>query len=317
MDATAAVFLGVPNYRQVLAPGFDLLREAGIPVLENMDAALGSVTDTDHDLAAITVAVSGLETWGAAEMDACENLRGIVKSGTGVDNIDLAAAKERGIIVGNTPGLNANAVAELAVSHMLAALRHLGTARTAILAGDTTITVGQELSGKTVGIVGFGTIGRRVMQLLTGFGVDVLVSDPQVPTDQPGVEVVELEELLERSDIVSLHAPAIPATHGMIDADALRRMKPTAVLVNTSRGLLIDEAALLDALDRGVIYGAALDVFVQVPPSPGHPLVTHPRVFATNHAGAATVESDRQVAIATAEGAIQILQGRDPDSRLV
>lgn len=317
MSSKETVFLGVPNYRKVLASGFELLEQANLRLVENFNPSLESVVDFDLGLNEVSLIVSGLERWDSDAMDRCPQLRGIVKSGTGLDNIDLDAARARNILVANTPGLNANAVAELTVAYMIAAMRHFSAGRAAIQDGVAAVPVGQEVSHKTVGILGYGEIGRRVCQLLSGFDVDILVSDPAVNSDQDGVEVVELNELLMRSDVLTLHAPASRGTDKIINERSLALMKSSAVLVNTARGSLVDEDALLDALNSGRLFGAALDVFDREPPSPEHVLVDHPKVFSTNHMGAASVESDQKVARATAEAIIAISRGQDPMHRVV
>lgn len=316
-DRLNTVFLGVPNYREVLEPGYQILTGGGFDLIENFDPLLHSVVSATDRLSEIELAVSGLEIWDAEAMDACSNLKGIVKSGTGVDNIDLEAARSRGIVVANTAGLNSNAVAELAVGYMLAGLRALAVARESVTGDGPRPPLGRELSGKTIGIVGLGAIGRRVAKLLSGFEPHILGYDPVAGSEIEGVTRASFEEVLRNADVITLHAPATAQTENMINASTLATMKPGAVLVNTARGRLIDEAALIEALDSGALFGVALDVFTVEPPSPDNPLLSHPRVFCTNHIGAATAESDHKVAIATAEGIVAIAEGREPANRIV
>ncbi|WP_104180384.1 hydroxyacid dehydrogenase [Arthrobacter sp. B0490] len=207
------------------------------------------------------------ETFSRELIEASPRLRIIARHGVGTDNVDLQAASDQGVWVTTTPGANGNAVAE----HVFALL--LTTARKLLLAHDNirhgkwsegkADLIGFELSGKTLGLVGFGAIGRRVATIARGFGMDVLVSDPYAAEHDvldAGATPVDLEELLEASDIVSIHAPLLPSTRHMIGAQELASMKSSAVIINTSRGGLIDESALRVALTSGALAGAALDV---------------------------------------------------------
>jgi D-3-phosphoglycerate dehydrogenase len=232
-------------------------------------------------------------------VDAAPRLRWIARAGAGLDNIDVAAAKERGIAVLNVPGANSVAVAELVFALLLALFRQIPEADASLRRGawEKARFKGRELRGKTLGIVGLGRIGRAVAQRARAFEMTVVGHDPLVADADAraaGVEPLPLDDLLVRADIVTLHVPATPQTRGMIGAAQLARMPRGAVLVNAARGGLVDEAALHAALVSGALGGAALDVFETEPPG-ASPLLTLPNVVATPHLGASTVEAQDAV----------------------
>jgi len=207
------------------------------------------------------------ERFPAARIAVSPRLKVIARHGAGIDTVDVATAQQRGITVTCCPGGNANAVAEHVFALLLSLGRKVVAGHTGLANGPWPRTkqhlVGQELSGRVIGIVGFGEIGRLVSRIARGFGMEVLVSDPFLKPEvakENSASLVELDELLERSGVVSLHAPLTPATKHLINADRLARMRPDALLVNTARSGLVDEHALVDALIRGQIAGAALDV---------------------------------------------------------
>jgi D-3-phosphoglycerate dehydrogenase len=242
----------------------------------------------------------------AAILESADALRIIGRAGIGTDNIDVAAASRRGIIVENTPGGNATTAAEHALCLLLAMVRFVPQATASIKAGrwEKKRFRGVELTGKTLGVVGLGNIGRIVCERARGLKMEVLVYDPFVgaeAAERLGAELVGLDELCTRSDFITLHTPLTPETRGIIGAAALGRMKRGVYLVNAARGGLVDEDALLAALDSGQVAGAALDVFVNEPPDPGSRLVQHERVICTPHLGASTGEAQEKVGVEVAE----------------
>jgi D-3-phosphoglycerate dehydrogenase len=225
----------------------------------------------------------------------------IGRAGTGVDNIDVAAATRRGVVVMNTPGGNATAACEHTFALLLALFRRLPDAVADLREGgwNRTRFVGRQLSGRTLGVIGFGRIGREVAARARAFGMPVLVHDPWVGdalAREWEARCVDLDRLLVESDVVTLHLPLSDETRHLIDAGALSRMKRDAVIVNCARGGLIDETALAAALDEGRLHGAALDVF-ETEPAGRNPLVRHPRVVATPHLGASTEEAQLNLAV--------------------
>ncbi|HEY4280564.1 MAG TPA: D-glycerate dehydrogenase [Conexibacter sp.] len=221
----------------------------------------------------------------AALLDALPRVKTVANYGVGYDNIDVAAAQARGVAVSNTPDVLTDATADLAFALLLAAARRLPETRQAVLDGrwgrwDPDGFLGADLVGATLGIIGAGRIGEAVARRAAGFELNVLTNTSRAGTPLP--------ELLERSDFVSLHVPLTPATRHLIDADALARMKPTAILINTARGGVIDTDALVAALNAGTIGGAALDVTDPEPLPPDHPLLRAPNTLVLPHIGSAT-----------------------------
>lgn len=227
-------------------------------------------------------------------ISACPNLKFIDVAFTGVDHVDLEAARAKGVKVSNAAGYSNEAVAELSLCMMLSLLRNVPQVDARCRAGQTKDgLVGCELKGKTVGIVGTGAIGRRTAELCRAFGCTVLGNRRRVTGSEPDyIEFVPLEELLSRSDIVSLHCPLNDSTRGLIDADAIAKMKPGAILINAARGPVVDSQALADALNSGKLGGAGIDVFETEPPlNVEHPLLHSKNTIVTPHVAFATAES--------------------------
>lgn len=221
-------------------------------------------------------------------------LQVIGRAGTGLDNIDVAFAESKGISVLNTPGANANAVAELTLTFILMLARRVLVGIESIKAGAPAKVKGVELQGKTLGLVGFGNIGRLVAGLASGFGMTVLAYDPlvqleQIPEPLRVVPLCPLEELLGKSDFVSLHVPSLDSTRQMVNETLLSQFKSGAYLVNSARADLIDDQATLQALESGSLAGYATDLY-----QAGNPLFNHVNVVATPHIGASTLESQRR-----------------------
>jgi D-3-phosphoglycerate dehydrogenase len=238
-------------------------------------------------------------------IEAGSALKVIGRAGAGVDNIDVKAATAKGIVVMNTPGGNSNAVAELTIGLLLALAREIPRGDATMKAGkwEKKSFLGTELSGKTLGLVGIGFVGSKVAAKARGLDMKVMVHDPFVSQDECkrlGVEIVDLDDLLEASDFVSLHLPRTPETTGLIGAKAMARMKRGAYLVNCARGGIVAEADLLKALDSGQVAGAAVDVYESEPPA-DWALAKHPKVVAMPHIGAATLEAQNIVAKMIAE----------------
>lgn len=239
-------------------------------------------------------------------LEAASRLRIVGRAGIGVDNIDVSAATRQGVIVENTPTGNAVTTAEHAIALLMALARRIPQAHASMKAGkwEKKRFQGTEVLDKTLGIVGLGNIGRVVADRGRGLKMKVVAHDPFISGEAAkalGAELVPLEELYRRSDFISLHVPALPDTRGMIDAAALARMKRGVFIINASRGEIVDEAALLAALDSGQVAGAAIDVYLKEPPEVTDPLVNHERVVCTPHLGASTEEAQAKVAVEVAE----------------
>jgi glyoxylate reductase len=243
----------------------------------------------------------------AALIEACPKLRAISNYAVGYDNIDLSAASARGIAVGNTPDVLTDATADLTFALLLAAARRLPEAVASVAAGDWLTWeparyLGADVHGSTLGIIGLGRIGRAVARRAEGFAMTVIHTSPSGG--------IPLEELLERSDFVSVHCPLTPQTHHLIDDAALARMRPTAILVNTARGPIVDQVALRQALIDGTIAGAALDVTDPEPPAGEDPLLAAPNLIVAPHIGSATRSTRERMAAMAVDNLMAGLDGQ-------
>ncbi|SHE93996.1 D-3-phosphoglycerate dehydrogenase [Marinitoga hydrogenitolerans DSM 16785] len=243
-----------------------------------------------------------------------KNLKLIARAGMGLDNVDLNAAKEKGIKVINTPGANSLSVAELVVGYILSIYRHIVTGTVTLREGkwEKKSLKGFELTGKTLGIVGFGHIGKLVRKLVTGFDMKVLVFDvfeiPEEVQKENNVKQVSFEELIKNSDIITLHVPLNEKTKHLISEKEFEMMKDNVVLINAARGGVVDEKALLKYLENGKVLGAGLDVFETEPPISEiqMKLLNHPMVVATPHIGATTKEAQRRVGLELVDKIVEI-----------
>jgi D-3-phosphoglycerate dehydrogenase len=260
--------------------------------------------------------IVGIETITDKAIQAAQRLKIIAKHGAGVDNIDVAAATGKGIALMSAPGANSDAVADLTVGLFLALAREISSADRSVRGGDWPRIVGTQFNGKVLGIIGLGQIGKKVARRAQGFDMKILAYD--VAKDETfarewGVDYVTLDEVLRKSDFVSIHIPLGPSTRRMIGQRELSLMKREAFLVNISRGDIVDEKALYHSLKESAIRGAALDVFQHEPPE-GSPLFMMDNVIATPHMGAYTMEALRDTGMICARGIVEILQGRRPQN---
>ena len=242
----------------------------------------------------------------AEVLEAAEKLRVIGRAGSGVDNVDVGAASARGIVVVNTPEGNNITTAEHAIALLIALARHIPQATASLKAGkwEKGRFKGMELFNRTLGVLGLGNIGRVAADRARGLGMQVVAYDPHIAPEvaqKMGVELVSLDELLERSDAITVHVPRTKDTTGLLGREAFAKAKKGVLVVNAARGGIVDEDALLEALESGQVGGAALDVFVEEPPPEGHPLVGHERVICTPHLGASTEQAQINVSTAVAE----------------
>jgi D-3-phosphoglycerate dehydrogenase len=295
------------------ASAVDLLRavdELHVDVLPDRPRAelIGALADADALLVRSTTKVD------RELLDAAPRLRIVARAGTGVDNVDLESASARGIVVINAPGANSVSVAEHAFALLLALARLVPAADSAMKQQrwDKKKLMGAELRGKTLGIVGLGRIGQEVAHRARVFGMRVVAHDPFIPTHvatDMGIELLPIDSLCVQADYITLHLPVTDQTRRMFDRERLARCKPGAYVVNTARGELIDEEALADALERGQLRGAGLDVFEQEPPLDWR-LAASPRVVATPHIAASTSEAQELVGLDVAAGVRDfLLQG--------
>ena len=255
------------------------------------------------------------ETQVTAELLAVgERLQIVGRAGVGVDNIDVEAATRRGILVVNAPTSNTIAAAEHSLALMLSLARHVPRAHASMKAGQWSRSefIGTELRGKALGIIGLGKVGAEVARRARAFEMRIIAHDPFVSPDHAGhlgVEIVSLDDLLQRSDFISVHVPLTAGTDGMIGRKELAKVKPTVRLINAARGGIIDEQALYEAVKGGRVAGAAIDVFSEEPASHSD-LLKSDRIIVTPHLGASTEEAQANVAIEVAEQVVDVLQGR-------
>lgn len=307
--------------RRLPEAGLAPLREAGLLVeVHQADEPIGR-----RDLLKRVRGAAALITLMSERVDdellraAGPQLRAVANYAVGYDNIDVEACRRHGVVATNTPGVLTDATADMAFALLLAVARRLREGDELVRSGRWTgwqplQLLGAQVSGATLGIVGLGRIGRAVARRARGFDMDVLYhnrrADPAAEREL-GVRYASLRELLERSDFVSLHAPLTPETRHIIGSAELRRMKPSAVLINTARGAVVDEAALVAALRDGTIAGAGLDVFEEEPTvHPGLPPL--PNVVLAPHLGSATLETRTAMALACSRAVIDVLEGRQP-----
>ncbi|MDQ2923348.1 MAG: phosphoglycerate dehydrogenase, partial [Candidatus Dormibacteraeota bacterium] len=252
----------------------------------------------------------------ASVLEAGKMLRVVGRAGVGVDNIDVDAATRKGIIVVNAPRGNIVAAAEHTIALLVSLARWVPQADASVKRGEWTRAkfIGTEIRGKTLGVIGLGNVGSEVAKRAHGLEMEVIAYDPVVSVERAelfNVELVSLDELLKRSDFVSVHVPLVDANRNLISGPELALMKPTARLINAARGGIVDEDALFEALNSGRLAAAASDVFVTEPPG-AHPLLTLPNFVATPHIGASTTEAQISVAFDVAEEVAAVLAGDLP-----
>lgn len=292
--------------------------KVGRPMWDRPEQAMTVEEMVDSCRDAVAVMGASRDYFTREFMEACTNLRVISKYGIGTEKIDVDAATELGIMVGHTPvPENYNSVAEHAVALMLAVLRRIGAMDRHVREGgwrgpETRV---QSLEGRTVGIVGLGRIGKNVARRLSGWGVELVAFDPYVSTDDAaslGVELVSLDSLLERASVITLHTLVSEETRKMIDRRALELVQPGTILVNTARGELIDEEALVDALQAGRIAGAGLDVTDPEPPKPGSHLLGFEQVVLSPHVSSISDRALRAIVDSATENTVAVLRGGQP-----
>ena len=284
------------------------LRGAGerpLPREELVRAAAGA------DLLVVTY----LDRVDEALLESLPSVRAVCSYGVGVNHIDLSAARRRGVLVTNTPDVLTDATADMAMALLLAAARRVCEGDRLIRSGGWTeagpeFLLGREVSGKTLGIVGFGRIGQAMARRAAGFGMRILYSSPR-RVEFAGAERAELDDLLARADFVSLHCPLTDATRDLLSRERIARLKPGAILVNTSRGPVVDEEALADALEDGRVFAAGLDVFRDEPRVPAR-LIAAPNAALTPHLGSGTIETRHAMARMVWDEVLRRATGRPP-----
>lgn len=309
------VLVGPARFREFCPDACRMLESAGHELILNPGVAPLTAAEITEHLPRVDAAIVGMETWDANLIASAPRLKILSKLGVGIDNIDTTAARTQGVDVTNAPGANANAVAECAIGLMLATARQIVAQDRTMRQGGWDRYTGTEIAGKTVSLLGFGQTSQHVARRLRGFDPSLLAYDPQPNYERAatlGVQLVGLDEAMSRADIVSVHIPHLPETHHMISDEAFELMRPASILVNTSRGGVVDEVALHRALLRGRPRAAGIDVWEVEPVSRDHPLLSLPQVVATCHGAADTFEAYVEVGRVTAEAIATRLAGGAP-----
>lgn len=303
--------------------GIELLEDEGVEVISLPPGSdESSLREVSHNTDAL-ITRGGIKV-NRSIMASSPRLKAVGVHGIGCDHVDLKAAEELGKIVFNTPTALTETVAEMTMALMLALTRRLVSADKAVRAGEWSRKYGDlrgtEIMGKTIGIIGLGRIGSAVARRLKPFDVELLYHDvrrnPELE-EELGIKKVELESILRRSDVITIHLPYVPETHHLISRKQMGMMKGGVHIVNTARGKVIDQEALTDALKEGKVVGAALDVFDVEPLNPESPLASMDNVILTPHLGASSNEAMRRMAIQVAEGVLKVLRGEQPDHPVV
>lgn len=292
-----------------------IIRGAGFELVSRIKSTPEQVLEITKDADAIITQYCDIN---AAVIDQLEHCKIIIKYGIGINNIDADAAAAKGIYVCNVPDYGIDEVSNHAIAMLFALNKKLPIISGAIKQGDwgySSIIPLRRLAGSTLGLVGFGRIPQAVAQKMAGFGVRTIAYDPYCSAErmaEMGVEKVDIDTLCRESDNISIHCPYTPDTHHMFDAAAFAIMKPSAFLINTARGPIVDEHALLAALKDGTIAGAGLDVFESEPITPEHPLLQLPNVIATPHCAWYSEEAISVLQRSVAEEVVRVLQGNPP-----
>jgi phosphoglycerate dehydrogenase-like enzyme len=311
------VLITARTLHEVGASAVALMKQAGLELV--MAPRFGPLPADElmEQLEGVDAVLASMDKFNATVLGcaAARQLKLISRWGVGYDAIDVPTATRQGIVIAYTPGLLNDAVADYAFALLLAISRRVHEAHLDMRQGKWNALFGHDVSGKTLGIVGCGRIGQAMARRASGFNMRVLGYDiaPHPEAKALGIEFVELDELLERSDFVSLHAALTPTNRGMIGEKRLRRMKPTAHLINTARGALIDEAALIQALEEQWIAGAALDAYETEPLPASHPLTRAPRILLSPHHSSFGRDTGEKVSMAAAQAIVDLAGGMRPE----
>lgn len=314
------VLITATNYDTLCQGGLRLLKDFGCEVeLSAYDRPYtqAEIMEVAGD---IDACIASMEPWNEASISAAPNLKVISRFGTGYDTVDLEAAGRHGVVVTNCPGVNAPAVAEHAAALLLSLARKIPDLDHTTRTGGWKRTMFHELSGRTVGIVGLGNIGKKFARIMSGFDVRLIAynrTPRKEEAEELGVELVSLDELWSQSDYISLSIASNQDTFHMVNRESIKKMKNGVLLVNAARGALVDEGAVCEALKSGKMGGFAADVLEQEPFDRTHPLMKLPGFICTPHASGQTYENYKNTGLMTAKAVIDVLSGKEPANRLV
>ncbi|MBI3863231.1 MAG: phosphoglycerate dehydrogenase [Planctomycetia bacterium] len=314
------VLIATPTLAGLEGAFTDLLRREGFDVVHPRQRKVLTEPELLGELRGVSACIAGFEPYTRRVIESSPELRVIARNGVGYDAVDLAAATEHGIPVTVTPGANHESVAEHAFALLLAVARAVVPQNSALHAGGWRREAGVNLRGRTLGLVGLGRIGREMAQRAAAFRMKILAYEPfpdAAFVAQHQIALMPLDQLLAESDFVSLHVPLSPESKNMIDARALRLMKPTAFLINTARGGVVCENSLAEALREGRLAGAGLDVFAEEPPPAGHPLLAFENVVCTAHAAGIDLKARDDMAQLAASAIVTLCRGEWPADQVV
>lgn len=319
MENRKKVLVTATNFSALCAEAKSLLEENGVTVIENPHNRPMTLEELKDVVGDVNGVIAGVDTWDESIFQLAPQLKVISRFGVGVDNIDIKKAKEYGIKVTNAPKLNSNAVAELTINLILSSLRNTPNLHFSTKIGKWERFVGTELKGKTVGLLGFGNIAQSVAKKLQSFDVKVLAYDKypnEEIAEQYNVIFTSYEEILQSSDVVSMHLPNIQETHHFMNQERFGKMKDGSYFINTSRGGLVDEIALHDALKTGKLKFAGIDVYEVEPVKPTNALFELDNIVTTPHTAAETYETYHSVGLMTAKAIVDVFQGKTPENLL-
>ena len=314
------ILVTVTNYSKYCQAGKRILQDAGCEIIENTSGRPFTAEELKELVGDVDGAIAGADVWSEQIFRAAPKMKVLVRFGVGVDNFDLEAAKKYGITVCNCPGINTTAVAEQAVALILGLTRQIVWLNKETKEGKWPRIMMHELKSCTVGILGFGSIGRNICEKLKVFSPVLIAYDKYVDekeAERLGVEMVSFEEVLKRSDVISVNLPAVPETIGIINSQNITKMKNGVYLVNTARGSLVKEKDVAEAIRTGKIAGFATDVYAREPITRENPLLSSDRVIMTPHTSAETYENCETTSCVTAKIVLDVLRGREPENRLV
>ena len=314
------VLVTATNYSKYCQPGKKLLEEAGCEIIENPYGRPYTFEELKEIIGDIDGVVVGVDTWNEEVFRLALNLKVLARFGVGVDNIDLKAAKDRGIIVCNSPGINSSAVAEQAAALILSSIRQVPQMNNAVREGKWPRPMFHELKSRTVGFLGFGAIARNLAERLAGFHPEMIAYDKypnQEMADKLGVKLVSQDEVLSLADIISIHLPATDETKHLISKENIDQRKDGVYVVNTARGSIVYEKDMAEALKSGKVAGFASDVFETEPIDLAGPLFAFPNYIATPHVSAETYENCETTSVVTAKAILAVFGGKEPEHKLV
>ena len=309
------VLIGATNYGENCKIGKELLERHGFSVIENPYQRPLTKMEQKKYLSEICAVSSGNEVWDREMISKAPNLKIISRFGVGYDNIDVEACQKAGITVATARGMNSDAVANMAVTMILALMKDLVFFDRTTREGQWARKMGTDITGKRIGLLGFGDIAQRVAKKLSGFDVEIFAYDTypnQSRACELNVTFVDIDTLLTTCDAVSCHLPSLPETYHIINEDSFNKMKSSAVFVNTARGPIVDERALYNALKNKTISRAAIDVYEQEPVSRDNPLLTLENIIVTPHTSAESFEAFERVGLNTAQDIVNYFEGKNP-----